>query len=320
MQAMNGRAGERRVGRGPIGSLPSPVRRLVRRFEGFLARRDAVRLERPERQPLGRGTVLALGFVAVAGLYGAHHSGSFGWATSRTAAGLGLGLGNVAITGLVETRPEEIYAAVGLVDRPSVVGLDLAAARDRVLALPWIATASLRTTYPGKLSVEVTERQAFAVWQADERLTVVERTGRPIVAFGIEDLLTDRFGTLPKVVGEGAAEHAADLLPIAARHPALAARVDAFVRVADRRWDILFDNGVRLKLPEYGIATALARFASLEAEHEMLARPIEVADLRDPSRLALRLRADVAEERAKAVAKHLKDMRAAEPRRGAKRL
>ena len=318
--AQAGRAvATRRVGRGLVGSLPAPARRLVRRVEGFLDRRSELEAA-ARRLPLGRGTALALGFVAAGIAYGGLHSGSFGTVASRTAAGFGLGLGDVQITGLAETAPEEVYAAIGLAERPSVVGLDLHAARERLLALPWVKRATLRTVYPGKLAVAVSEREAFAVWQSDELLTVVERTGRPITAFGIEALLTDRFSSLPKVVGEGAAEHAAELLPIAARQEALAARIAAYVRVADRRWDVVFDNGVRLKLPEFGIAHALARFAALDAEHDLLARPIEVADMRDPSRLALRLAPEAAEERAVAVVRHLKDMRAAEPKRGAKRL
>ena len=310
-------ASGRSAGRGFVGALPAPARRLARRLGVFLERREA---GGPSGLPLGRGAALACGFFAASVLYATVVSGSFGVATSRAAASLGLGLGDVSIDGAVETRPETIYAAIGLDVRPSLVGLDLSAARERLLVLPWIRTARLRTVYPGGLSVEVEEREAFAVWQADERLTVVERTGRPITAFGIEDLLKDRFAGLPKVVGEGAAEHASDLLPLAARHARLAERVRAYVRVADRRWNMVFDNGLTLKLPEYGIADALVRFAAMEAEHEILARPIEVADMRDPSRMALKLAAAPAKERADAVAKHLKAMKAAEPRRGQKRL
>ena len=322
MQAIGSdRRGRTTARRGFIGALPAPARRLARRFEGFLERQaTSAAAQEAHRLPLGRGTALALGFVAAGAVYGGVLAGTFGTVASHAAAGLGVGVGDVAIEGIVETTPGELYAALGMDERPSVVGLDLHAARERVLQLPWVKTATLRTVYPGRLSVAVVERQAFAVWQSDRTLTVVERTGRPITAFGIEDLLTDRFGALPNVVGEGAAEHAAELLPIAARHPLLSARIRSYIRVADRRWDVVFDNGVRLKLPEHGIESALARFAALEAEHELLARPIETADLRDPTRLALRLRADAAKERQVAVKKHLKDMERAEPRRGAKRL
>ena len=294
--------------RGPIGALPRPLRRLVRRFEGFLAH------ARPLRR--GAGSALAVGFFLAGAGYAALASGAWSEAASRTAAGFGLTVGDIAMTGLTETPPASVYAALDLDRNPSLVGLDLAAARERLLALPWIMDATLRARYPGELAIAVTEREAFAVWQRDDTLTIVEKSGRPITRYGITDLLTDRFAHLPQVVGEGAAEHAAEVLPLAARHDGLAERVASYIRVGDRRWDVVFDNGLRLQLPEHGLATALARFALMEAEHELLARPLVLADLRAPDRVTLRLDEAAARLRGEEAAEHLKAMKKADkPRR-----
>ncbi len=43
-----------------------------------------------------------------------------------------------------------------------------------------------------------------------------------------------------------------------AAYPALAGKVRAYIRVADRRWDILLENGVRIMLPEDEPMKALA--------------------------------------------------------------
>ena len=293
--------------RGTIGALPRPVRRLVRRFEGFLAH------ARPMRR--GVGSLLAISFFLSGATYAAVASGAWGPVASRTAAGLGVGVGDVAITGQVETPPAAIYAALDLERNPSLVGLDLGEARERLLALPWIAEATLRASYPGGLSVSVSERKAFAVWQRDDVLTIVEKSGRPITRYGITDLLTNRFAHLPRVVGEGAAEHAAEVLPLAARHDGLAERVASYVRVGDRRWDVVFDNGLRLMLPEKALSKALTRFAILEAEHELLARPLVMADMRAPDRVTLRLDEEAAKARDEEVAEHLKAMKKADRQR-----
>ena len=296
--------------RGFVGALPRPLRRAVRRFEGFL------NTARPMRA--GIGSVLAVSFFLSGAAYATVASGHWGSATSHAAAGFGLGVGDIRIAGHNETRLQDIYDALDLEAYPSLVGLDLADARERVEALPWIAKATLRARYPRGLAIDVEERRAFAVWQKDDTLTIVEKSGRPITRYGITDLLTDRFGHLPKVVGLGAADHAAELLPLAARHDGLVERVSAYVRVSDRRWDIVFDTGLRLKLPEKGAGRALTRFALLEAEHELLARPLVVADLRTPGRTTLRLTPEVAEERTKAAKEHLAAMRKADKvRRGA---
>lgn len=307
MQPIGART-ERGDGRGTIGAMPRPVRRLVRRFEGFLAH------ARPMRRGVGSG--LAVGFFLAGAGYAAVASGAWSEVASRTAAGLGVPVGDIAITGQVETPPAAIYAALDLQRNPSLVGLDLERARERLLALPWISNATLRARYPGGLSVSVVERKAFAVWQKDDVLTIVEHSGRPITRYGITELLTDRFSHLPRVVGEGAAEHAAEVLPLAARHDGLAERVASYVRVGDRRWDVVFETGLRLKLPERSLSKALTRFALLEAEHELLARPLTVADLRAPGRVTLRLDEEAARARAEEVAEHLKAMKKADrPRR-----
>ena len=287
--------------------MPRPVRRVVRRFEGFLAH------ARPMRR--GAGSLLAIGFFVAGAAYAAVASGTWNEVASKTAAGFGIAVGDVAIAGQIETAPADIYEALDLGRNPSLIGLDLERARERLLALPWIADATLRARYPGGLSVTVTERAAFAVWQKNDVLTIVEKSGRPITRYGITDLLTDRFAHLPRVVGEGAAEHAAEVLPLAARHDGLAERVTSYVRVGDRRWDVVFDTGLRLKLPEHALSKALTRFALMQAEHELLARPLTVADLRAPDRVTLRMDEEAAAARAEEVAEHLKAMKKADRQR-----
>jgi cell division protein FtsQ len=63
-------------------------------------------------------------------------------------------------------------------------------------------------------------------------------------------------------------------------------------RVADRRWTLTFDNGVKLHLPEQDLGRAWAKFAQLERNQGLLDRDIAVVDLRLPDRLVVRLSPD----------------------------
>lgn len=75
--------------------------------------------------------------------------------------------------------------------------------------------------------------------------------------------------------------------------PDLARKVVAAVRVGQRRWDLEFDNGMRLKLPEqsdhYGEAEAWAAFINLTVEKDIMALDVAEADLRLPDRIIMRL-------------------------------
>ena len=79
---------------------------------------------------------------------------------------------------------------------------------------------------------------------------------------------------------------------ILANEPALKQRVNAAVRVGDRRWNIRMDNGVYVRLPEKAPKAAWQRFARLEREHELLKQDLLSIDLRIPDQLIVRTRAD----------------------------
>ena len=231
---------------------------------------------------------------------------------SSAAATVGLRATGIVITGQVETSEQQIFEALSLGAGHSLVGFDANDARTRVLALPWVKDVAIRKLYPGKLTVALAEKRAMAVWQHNDRLTVVEKTGAPIAKFGIADLINNRFAHLPHLVGEGAAESANEILPLAAEYPAIAGRAAAYIHVARRRWDIELANGIRIKLPEYGMARALAHVAQLESEERLLEREINVVDLRLSDRVVLRLDAAAAKTRIELVTARLKAMKKAD--------
>jgi cell division protein FtsQ len=81
--------------------------------------------------------------------------------------------------------------------------------------------------------------------------------------------------------------------------PDLAGRVVAAVRIGGRRWNLRLDNGIDVELPEDGTATAWAKLAQLERTSRLLARDVQVIDLRLPDRLVLRVTPEPPKEPAK---------------------
>ena len=75
-----------------------------------------------------------------------------------------------------------------------------------------------------------------------------------------------------------------------AREPELHQRVDAAIRVGDRRWNIRMDNGIYIRLPEKNAIDAWNRFAKLERKHKLLKQDLVSIDLRIPDQLIVRTR------------------------------
>ncbi|WP_215260787.1 cell division protein FtsQ/DivIB, partial [Escherichia coli] len=70
--------------------------------------------------------------------------------------------------------------------------------------------------------------------------------------------------------------------------PALKPRVKAATWIGNRRWDLTFDSGETLALPEDGAGAALMKFAAMDGSRPLLGRGWLRFDMRDPTKLVAR--------------------------------
>lgn len=246
------------------------------------------------RRPGRRGAAMLIGLAALlvaAGLLVPRHAPALmaetqlSAALDRTLVRLGLRVERVTVSGRHWTSADDLRAAIGVERGDAILRVAPRAARQRIEALDWVAEARVERLLPDRLHISIVERQPFALWQRREQLVLIDATGAPIAKANVA-----AFAHLPLVVGDGAAAQAAQLVALLEAAPALAARVEAAVRVGERRWDLHFHGGVVLRLPEEGVAEAWRRFAEMDHAHHLLARDIAVIDLRLRDRWAVRLR------------------------------
>jgi cell division protein FtsQ len=210
----------------------------------------------------------------------------------------GMRIATVSLSGQRQVSREEIFVAAGVTDRSSLLFLDVADARTRLEAIPWIAEATVRKLYPDRLQITVTEREAFALWQQQGKVHVIAADGTVLAA-----KVEPRLAALPFVVGNGAAVKARDFLAVLDRYPAVRDQVRAAILVADRRWNLRLKNGIDVRLPDTDVERALETLARLNAEKNLLNRDITAVDLRLPDRLTVRLSDAVAQAREEALKK-----------------
>src|SRR3546814_17861972 len=70
--------------------------------------------------------------------------------------------------------------------------------------------------------------------------------------------------------------------------PALRPRIRAATWIGNRRWNLLFDSGETLALPEEDAARALVKFAELDGADRLLGKGFLRFDMRDPTKLVER--------------------------------
>jgi cell division protein FtsQ len=205
-------------------------------------------------------------------------------ARNAAANAAGFRIAEVAINGRKQLTQDEILAIGSVTGRSSLLFLDAATVRDKLKANPWIADANVLKLYPNRLQIDVTERNAFAVWQQDGRLQVIADDGAVL-----ESYIARRFTGLPLVVGKGAETHAKDFLALLDRYPQVRSVTKAAIYVGERRWNLRLKDGLDIRLPENDIGNALALLSKLDNETKLFSRDIVAVDLRLPDRVTVRL-------------------------------
>ena len=202
----------------------------------------------------------------------------------RILVAAGLSVDNIEIKGHSETSKLAVLERLEIDNRSSLVTYDVSEARNRIIGLPWVGSASVRKMYPSSLIVSLEERVPYALWQRGNVIIVIDRSGTPIIEYA-----DSRFASLPLVVGYGAEAVAEEFITLINSFPSLAPRVRASVFVSERRWNLILENGITIKLPEQDMDTALDVLARYDREEGLLARNVSEVDLRMPDRIIVRV-------------------------------
>ena len=205
----------------------------------------------------------------------------------KHAADAGLSVQGVLVAGRERTDRQTLIDALAIEIGDPMLTLDLAVARERVAALPWIRDVAIRRDLPGTVIVTLIERSPLALWQNEGAVSVIDAEGGVI-----DGARPAGFADLPLVVGPDAPGHAAELLAVMSRVPELRERVAAAIRVGGRRWNLRLDDGIDIQLPEGGLERAWLALADMDRTERLLARDIQAIDLRLPDRLVVRLTPD----------------------------
>ncbi len=226
------------------------------------------------RRMLATAAIVILCAAAVSGsLFELYRSGRIDTVVLRIedravslSAQLGLVVGDIEVEGRAMTGREAILRAVGATRGTPLLAVDPAQARTQLEALPWVRSAAVERRLPDTLHIRLVERQPLAFWQRQGKLVLIDREGAVITGDRLE-----RFPGLIVIVGDDAA----------------------------RRAGALLDNGIDIQLPEDDPQSAWSRLAQLEHSSRLLARDVQIVDMRLPDRLVVRVTPEPPKEPAK---------------------
>lgn len=205
-------------------------------------------------------------------------------------AGLGFRINKIEIHGASSTSPGAVMAAIGVHDGDPTFGFSLKAMQQRLDALGAVQSVVIERLLPGTLVVTITERDIYAIWQTIQNgrpvFQVIDKKG-DVIAGQDAALAKRREPSLLLLSGAGAPEQASILIPELKALPSVFSHVAAAERVDDLRWNLILKNHTVVKLPAEHEQTALTELAALQSSMQLLDRPVESIDLRQPGRLVV---------------------------------
>jgi cell division protein FtsQ len=266
-----------------------PARRAPARKKASLFVRMIAALPLSDRtwQRLAMATVLGTGLAIIiiiatmldlprqAGLQAAHMIGNSGFAVKR-----------VEVTGIDRMERLTVYAIALDQESRAMPLVDLNEVRDRLMQYGWIADARVSRRLPDTLVVDIVERKPAAVWQYNQQLSLIDAHG--IV---LEPVAPNAMPNLPLVIGPDANVQATALSELMDHAPRLRSLLVGAIWVGNRRWDLRFQTGEVLALPEGEkiAAGALIKFTQLDANERLLGRGFMRFDMRDPAKMFVRI-------------------------------
>ena len=208
-----------------------------------------------------------------------------------TAAGEAVGeagfrVRSVDITGVQRMDSKPVFK-IALDQRSMAMPLvDVSAIRERLLGYGWVKDARVSRRLPDTLVIDIVEREPAAIWQDAGRLSLID--GEGVV---LDRVPISAMPDLPLLVGPGANAQSRSLEALLKDVPTLQPQLESATWVGGRRWDLHFQSGEAVALPE-GQAeakAALQKFASLDKSSGLLGRGIVRIDLRIPGKMIVRL-------------------------------
>ena len=245
-----------------------------------------IKAETIERALTGATVVLIAGTIVTASVY-AGVPQFVGTEMGQVAGRAGFKVKRVEVKGLDRMDSLTVYAVA--LDQHSMAMplVDLDKVRGQLLQYGWIEDARTSRRWPDTLVVDIVERKPAAVWQNNQKLSLIDGTG-----VELERVDPNAIPDLPLVVGPNANRQIEDLHELLDAVPAMKPMLAGATWVGNRRWDLRFESGEVLALPEGQdiAANALKRFARIDGTQRLLGRGFVRFDMRDPSKFVVRLK------------------------------
>ncbi len=231
-------------------------------------------------------TVLLICGAAIAAAFFAGLPNFVGVQMALAAGRAGFQVKRVEVEGLDRMESLNVYAIATKDQSMAMPLVDLERIRSELMQYSWIEDARVSRRLPDTLAIEIIERKPAAVWQNNQKLTLIDSKG-----VALERVDPKAMPDLPLVIGQNANEQVADLTDLLDTAHSIKSSLSGATWVGNRRWDLRFKSGEVLALPEGNdiAEVMLKKFIKIDSTERLLGRGFVRFDMRDPNKFVVRL-------------------------------
>jgi cell division protein FtsQ len=185
-------------------------------------------------------------------------------------------LQELEIQGLPDRLEDEIRKSVDIEFPISLFHLDEETLKAELSGIREISYFSIEPQGGGNLIVTAIPSIPIAVWRTTEGYSLINAAGREIA----DVFHPGQEKYLPMVIGAGANIAAHEISYLHRISKPIRNDIYAFIRVGERRWDIMLHSGLLIMLPADDPITAIRTVMRWEERHAITSRLVSRIDLR----------------------------------------
>jgi cell division protein FtsQ len=149
---------------------------------------------------------------------------------------------------------------------------------------PWIKSLVVHKGFPNIISILVYYKKAIAIHQRYSQFVLIDENGDDIEQVAQKNV--KRYN-LPIIVGDNAPKNIGKALSSFSKFPVILKKINALSYVGDRRWDIIINNGMVVKLPAGDLISSLEKLELFLKNPNFNKNTIKAIDMRIKEKIIL---------------------------------
>lgn len=195
---------------------------------------------------------------------------------------------NIEIEGSKNSNKEKIESIIPINEK-SLFTLDLNDTALEIQKLNWVKKVNIKKQFPNTIKILIFENDPFAYLLKDQKTFLIDIDGEIIS----EENALNNIDEYLIVTGKDSQRNLSKLIrDINIAYPEILASLYELEFIEERRWDIIINNNLRIKLSESDVQNSLINLKKLIKDNKILKSNIIEVDLRISDRAIFRLEVD----------------------------